>query len=260
MLIMSSCTITKRVHRSGWHVEWKKSYKQSVAQNNSSSNEEKKEFVISNQSSKAAVHTEEPIDVEESPNPIVENDEELNYAPNLATKEELKQTDHPDEYQSQTPKKNKNTTESPADKKVLLGKLLVFLGIILIIAFGLPGLTNFGGAIFQMLGIGAVITGSIIWFKGRRMQEKEGTRDGKSEEAQKYIKIGFILLLIGISIAIGTSILFNVLEPAAASTPDVATEVLTITGGVIVAYALAIISVTLIFLALIFLIMGWTKD
>jgi hypothetical protein len=36
LILFNSCTVTKRVHRKGWHVEWRKSYKKDKNESNTS--------------------------------------------------------------------------------------------------------------------------------------------------------------------------------------------------------------------------------
>lgn len=262
VFIMSSCTITKRVHQKGWHVEWRKSYKQSESKNHLSSNKEKT-VELKEKPSKSDFRKNE-VTKNTEPKSELTNDIEIDSkSDNIDLSPSKIEQEHFEEQKdmpSFTTQRTKRQEKTAGDNKVLNGKLIVALGIILTVIIGVIGVSDLLIAIGQLIGLGTIIAGSIVWIKGRRLQEAEGTRTGKSEEAKKYIKIGLILLLGGISVGIVSNYVFKSIEAAAAASGNVVAEVATVVGGTTGAYALAGIAIALIALALIFLIMGWTKD
>lgn len=261
LLGLNACSVSKRVHRKGWNVEWHRAYDGSKTVKTV----ETKQAITS---VKQSYTDAEKIEAENTP-PLAETvqiekkNEEKRSIRNSSTQQEQTTMDFaktklpPSAKKKATQKKPVSLINNPfKENPILAGKIMVIIGLIFVFGLSIQGATK----ILIMLAWAMIIAGIIIWIRGHRKLKKESEPKVKSEKSKRFLKIGLILLIIGIALAFGTFGLFSILEAAAASTANVVTEVTTVTVGAVFGYILGFIAGIMIGIGLLLLIVGWMKD
>lgn len=274
MLVMhtfQSCTISKRVHRKGYHVSWQKSNFRTPSNLVIDS--------IDNVSNKVDLTAEEISIRKKESNKLITHvplrDSKLQRksiqykrVPNLSSEHFFRST-HSKIIRNETTSHSRDSRDNEEGEeesefdRLKTGKLMVFIGIgafLLLGSIGASSATGVALGILSLIAFIAIIWGIVFWIQGRRKQKAKEGRKERSEESKRFLRLSLLFLLLGITLALGTAATFALTEPVAASTANVVTEVTTIVFGVVAGYILLGLTILSFFVSIVFLLKALMAD
>ena len=270
LISLESCTVSKRVHRKGYYISWQKSNdRKAMTEVNDSINVESSKIELASDGRYLKKNSDE-LRNSDSPQGKIKskyNSKNTRWSDNSSKEQVYRST------LTQHVRKNKmniiryteieDKQEDNGLDRLKTGKLMVFIGIGAFLLFGSLGTSTALGVTFGILSLIALIViiwGVVWWIQGRRRQLNNGQKKERSEESKRLLRLSLLFFVIGISLALGTAALFYYLEPVAAATGNVVTEVATITFGVISAYILLFLTILAFFTSIVFLFRAMMVD
>ncbi|MCR9171727.1 MAG: hypothetical protein NXI10_04495 [bacterium] len=161
---MNSCTVTKRVHRKGWHISWNKNYKSSNTQNDDSSEHASVALQDANQQGNIS-EIESTTSSESLPEQEIHTSRRKKSSPSTPTsdaidaKKSIEISSHPQTKNNQKDELPQEIEEEKQDvREVPVGGAFIFLGLFLAVAIGLFALGAFEFAVGALvIAIAAII-------------------------------------------------------------------------------------------------------